>query len=166
MPDNVVLRADVFVTGREVLSSGWVDIRAGRIFDVGAGTPPGRALDLGPRIVVPGFVDMHAHGGGGHSYGSTSREDVVGAVLYHRNHHTDREPGHRRSARTPSTGADAQGPRRRPHDSRHPSRGSVVEQAPSGAHAKQHLRDPRLSEVTKLLQAGGGGIRRHHAPPS
>jgi N-acetylglucosamine-6-phosphate deacetylase len=52
-----------------MLDRGWVRVEGGRIAEVGAGPPPAQreSVELGGRHVVPGFVDLHVHGGGGHS---------------------------------------------------------------------------------------------------
>jgi 5-methylthioadenosine/S-adenosylhomocysteine deaminase len=49
---------------RDVLTDGYVSIRDGAITEVGPGTPAtagGRTWDLRGRIVLPGFVNTHAH---------------------------------------------------------------------------------------------------------
>jgi len=58
------------LTPDEELASPTVVIRDGRIEAVGAGlTPPAGAqtFDLGGLTLVPGFIDIHVHGGGGFS---------------------------------------------------------------------------------------------------
>lgn len=41
----------------------WMSLEDGRITAVGSGPPPpaARTLDLGGAVVLPGFIDMHAH---------------------------------------------------------------------------------------------------------
>jgi N-acetylglucosamine-6-phosphate deacetylase len=51
-----------------VLEPGWLHIDGERIAAVGGGAPPGEAAALDGRRIVPGFVDVHVHGGGGASY--------------------------------------------------------------------------------------------------
>ena len=65
----MLITADTIATGREILRPGWIEIQRGRIAALGSGDPP-RPLTpadhaLGGVTVVPGFVDMHVHGGGG-----------------------------------------------------------------------------------------------------
>jgi len=58
------------LTPDEELAGATVVVRDGRIEAVGVGlTPPtgAREFDLGGLILVPGFVDIHVHGGGGFS---------------------------------------------------------------------------------------------------
>jgi N-acetylglucosamine-6-phosphate deacetylase len=54
------------VTPRGVLDPGWVSVANGRIADVGTGTAPvGARVDLRGAFLLPGFVDLHVHGGAG-----------------------------------------------------------------------------------------------------
>ena len=64
----MLLTAATVIAHEELSQPGWIQIDRGRVTAVGAGAPP-RSLnpDLGDlefgEIVVPGFVDMHSHGG-------------------------------------------------------------------------------------------------------
>src|ERR1700754_1268846 len=55
-----------------------------------AGAAPADAdsLDLAGHWIVPGFVDMHNHGGGGASFTNGTVEDVLKGVRTHREHGT------------------------------------------------------------------------------
>ena len=78
------------VTPTGVLDPGWIDIEGPRIVGVGGGDPPRRgSTDMAGATVLPGFVDLHVHGGGGHDSAS-SRDDAEGAVAFHRRHGTTR----------------------------------------------------------------------------
>ena len=64
---------------------GWVETSAGRIVDCGSGLPPRQAdVDMPDALVVPGFVDIHVHGGGGASYIDGNDADTLRAVMFHR----------------------------------------------------------------------------------
>jgi N-acetylglucosamine-6-phosphate deacetylase len=71
------------VTPAGTLSPGWVDIRDGRIAAVGRGTPPERGADLGGAWVLPGFIDVHVHGGGGHNFAASPGE-LSDGLAFHR----------------------------------------------------------------------------------
>jgi N-acetylglucosamine-6-phosphate deacetylase len=80
------------VTPGGVLSPGWIRLAGGLIVAVGAGDPPEphpaglSVADLGGRWVLPGFVDMHVHGGGGTSFTEGSADDARHAAEFHRRH--------------------------------------------------------------------------------
>lgn len=44
-----------------VCEDGWLRVAGGRIVSLGAGRPPGAAIDLGDAIVLPGLVNAHTH---------------------------------------------------------------------------------------------------------
>ena len=61
---TVLAGARVVTPGR-ILDPGWVEIEHGRITFVGAGAPPRADVDLDGGWLLPGFIDVHVHGGGG-----------------------------------------------------------------------------------------------------
>lgn len=76
------------VTRAAVHDPGWIETHDGVIVAVGAGSPPEPAdHDLGGAWVLPGFVDLHVHGGGGHDV-ARSPDDMAAAVEFHRAHGT------------------------------------------------------------------------------
>jgi N-acetylglucosamine-6-phosphate deacetylase len=70
-----------------VLDFGWVEIEEGRIVAVRTGPTPDGAADLGGGWLLPGFVDLHVHGGGGHDV-TASQEAMEGAARFHLTHGT------------------------------------------------------------------------------
>lgn len=76
------------VTETEVLDGGWLSLEGSIITDLGSGTAPAAAVDLGGRWVLPGFVDLHVHGGGGHSMLAGDHDAVSRAVAFHQRHGT------------------------------------------------------------------------------
>jgi N-acetylglucosamine-6-phosphate deacetylase len=87
-----LVTADVLVTGDEVLRPGWVEVTDGTVTALGAGEPPRPTADgdlvLGAATVVPGFVDMHVHGGGGGAFPVATDEETATAVAMHAAHGT------------------------------------------------------------------------------
>src|SRR5438105_565959 len=82
-----VLAADRVLGPDELHSPGWVAVEQDRIVEVGAGVPSYADERLGPVTLVPGFVDLHCHGGGGRSF-SDGVEGAREALLTHRRHGT------------------------------------------------------------------------------
>ncbi len=63
---------------RDRILEGTVVVEDGRIVDVRRAPPPEGAerIDLGGRYLAPGFIDIHVHGGGGHSLMTDDPEEV------------------------------------------------------------------------------------------
>ena len=77
------------VQGDQVVEGGWVRWEGERIAEVGRGhLPVDRHRSAGGRLVVPGFVDIHVHGGGGGSFTTGSAEDGAAVACFHRWHGT------------------------------------------------------------------------------
>ena len=88
------------VTPEGVLSPGWIRVTGTRIDAIGPGqAPPDRkadrkagrdaglaAIDLDGHWVLPGFVDIHVHGGGGTSFTEGASDDARNAAEFHRRH--------------------------------------------------------------------------------
>ena len=56
------VRARWLMTGADsVLDNGWCVADAGRVVDVGYGTPPSGCRDLGDVVLLPGLVNAHTH---------------------------------------------------------------------------------------------------------
>ncbi|MGN6597886.1 MAG: N-acetylglucosamine-6-phosphate deacetylase, partial [Actinomycetes bacterium] len=67
-PLDAVVTAPRLITAAGELTNGWVAIAGDRIAAVGSGVPPAAAdVTSGGTgsVLVPGFVDVHCHGGGG-----------------------------------------------------------------------------------------------------
>jgi N-acetylglucosamine-6-phosphate deacetylase len=89
---RVVLCGARVVTPAATRWPGWVEVRGGEIATVGDGRPrPGdrvATLDLGGAWLVPGFVDLHVHGGGGAWLSSTDTGEIARAAGFHLRHGT------------------------------------------------------------------------------
>ncbi|NHN57196.1 N-acetylglucosamine-6-phosphate deacetylase [Calidifontibacter sp. DB0510] len=79
------------VTPAGVLDGGTVETDGGRITAVDPGPADRRLddLDVDGSWVLPGFIDLHVHGGGGHDMGA-SADDLRAAVAFHQAHGTTR----------------------------------------------------------------------------
>ena len=78
MEPGTVLRADRVITPDRELSPAWVAVEDGKISDCGEGGGPagGESHDLAGLTLVPGFVDLHVHGGGGFSFDTGRVDDL------------------------------------------------------------------------------------------
>jgi N-acetylglucosamine-6-phosphate deacetylase len=78
----VLLRAARVLTPERELADGFVVLDGGRITEVGSGPRAfrGPVSDLGDRLIVPGFIDLHVHGGGGSQVDGEHPDEVAGAV--------------------------------------------------------------------------------------
>ena len=78
------------VTPGGVLNPGWIRTAGSVIDAVGPGEPAEHessglaSADLGGQWVLPGFVDMHVHGGGGTSFTEGTAGDARHAAGFHR----------------------------------------------------------------------------------
>ncbi len=97
-PSRRLLVGGRVVTPQGVLSPGWIRLAGHLIEAVGSGPPPGpgswpeaggpSVTELRGAWVLPGFVDMHVHGGGGTSFCDGSSDDARRTVAFHRRHGT------------------------------------------------------------------------------
>lgn len=86
---RTVLQGGHVVTPDGILEPGWVAIEGDRVVQLGQGAAPAGAVVLADDWLVPGFIDIHVHGGGGHNaMGPPS--GIAGAMAFHRRHGTTR----------------------------------------------------------------------------
>jgi N-acetylglucosamine-6-phosphate deacetylase len=86
----VRLRSERVVTPAGVLS-GEVTVAGGRIVAVdgaGATVSDTELVDLGDRWLVPGFIDLHVHGGGGAQCNTADPDEVAAVARFHARHGT------------------------------------------------------------------------------
>jgi N-acetylglucosamine-6-phosphate deacetylase len=86
---GVITAAERVVTPHGVISPGWLATEGGRIAALGQGEPPAAATHRA-RWALPGFVDMHVHGGGGASFTEGGPDEARTAAAFHRAHGTTR----------------------------------------------------------------------------
>jgi N-acetylglucosamine-6-phosphate deacetylase len=80
--------ADHLVTPDGLLTPGWLLVDGGRIAELGAGPPPPPGPVRHGHWVLPGFVDLHVHGGGGGSFTDGDAGSARRAAAFHRAHGT------------------------------------------------------------------------------
>jgi N-acetylglucosamine-6-phosphate deacetylase len=146
-----------------VCRPGWVETGGGQIHACGVGSPPRPAdVDIPDALVVPGFVEMHAHGGYGASYTDGDTADILRAATFHRRHGTTTTLASLVTAPPAellaAVGVLAESVRAGTVAGIH-LEGPWLSAARCGAHAPGQLRDPEPAEIDALLTAGSGAIR-------
>ena len=152
----------VLAGARVVLPTGTVD--DGRVIVDGAriadtAPPQAETVDLAGHWVVPGFVDIHNHGGGGASFAGGTAEEILAGVETHRRHGTttvvasavtgdlDFLARHAGMLAELAQQGDIVGIH---------FEGPFISPCRKGAHDEQLLRDPDPAEVRKLVDAAHG----------
>jgi N-acetylglucosamine-6-phosphate deacetylase len=123
---------------------------------------PGAAYDLGGRYVVPGFVDMHVHGGAGASYQLGRPDEVRRAAAFHLAHGTTTTmaslvtgaPDEMAGAVASLADLAAEGLIAGVH-----LEGPYLARDRCGAHDPALLRAPDLAEFRDLVRLGRGHVR-------
>ncbi|MFI5959400.1 N-acetylglucosamine-6-phosphate deacetylase [Cryptosporangium sp. NPDC051539] len=89
-PDVIAYTGGRIVTPSAVLDPGWLTVDGSRIVAIGRGTPPPhrQTVDLDGGWLLPGFVDLHMHGGGGAQITTDDPDEIRRAVAFHRAHGT------------------------------------------------------------------------------
>ncbi|MGH3739580.1 MAG: N-acetylglucosamine-6-phosphate deacetylase [Micromonosporaceae bacterium] len=147
-----VVTADGVVAG-EVVVDGW------RIVAV-AGTPAD--AEATGDWIVPGFVDIHVHGGGGASYTTGDPEAARRAAGFHLSHGTTSTlasfvtapPEQLLAATAALAPLVTEGVLAGLH-----YEGPYLSQARCGAQNPAYLRPPSIEELTRLVDAGAGAVR-------
>jgi N-acetylglucosamine-6-phosphate deacetylase len=143
------------------LTDGVVTVEDGVVASVAAADAPG-ASGAPETVILPGLLDIHCHGGGGHSFATTDAAEALAAAAYH--------------AAAGTTGVIASLVSAAPEDLLRQVRtlaplaaagqllgihleGPFLAPARRGAHAPWLLRDPDQALVADLLEAAGGAIK-------
>jgi N-acetylglucosamine-6-phosphate deacetylase len=120
----------------------------------------GGGLDAG--WIVPGFVDMHTHGGGGHTFTTADPDSARAAAAFHLRHGT-----------TSLLASLVSGPFEQMLAALHAYRPLVAEGVLAGVHYEgpylsharcgaqnpEFLRDPSIEELTELIEVADGALR-------
>jgi N-acetylglucosamine-6-phosphate deacetylase len=155
LPTGIVDDGRVVVEGVRITAASGADARPA--------TGPGTAtVDLSGHWLVPGFVDLHNHGGGGASFTSGSVEDVLTGIRTHREHGTTTLVASTVTEETDQLAQRAgllselaeQGDLAGIH-----FEGPFISPCRKGAHSAALLRDPDPAEVRKLVDAARGQAR-------
>ncbi|MFF2727623.1 N-acetylglucosamine-6-phosphate deacetylase [Streptomyces sp. NPDC058008] len=158
--DSTVLAGARVVLPTGTVENGRVIVEGTRI--AGSTSEDTRTVDLSGHWVVPGFVDIHNHGGGGASFATGTAEDVLAGARAHRAHGTTTVVASTVTGEMDFLARQAgmlselveQGELAGIH-----FEGPFISPCRKGAHSEELLRDPDPSEVRKLLEAARGTAR-------
>jgi N-acetylglucosamine-6-phosphate deacetylase len=156
---------------RGELADAWVLLDGDTISATGSGKGAPDAdetVDLQGATVVPGFLDLHGHGGGGHAYDDGGSE-LAAALASHRAHGTTRalislvanplaELRERLAEIADLTASD-------PLVLGAHLEGPYLATARRGAHNADYLRTPDAEDVDRLVAASRGTLRQMTLAP-
>ncbi|MGW8600211.1 N-acetylglucosamine-6-phosphate deacetylase [Streptomyces sp. NPDC055893] len=157
MADHQVLAGAHVVLPTGIVENGRVIVEGDRIVGSTAENTP--ALDLTGHWLVPGFVDMHNHGGGGASFTSGSVDEVLKGVHTHRLHGTTTVVASFVTGEmdflTQRAGLLSELAEQGEIAGLH-FEGPFISPCRKGAHDETLLRDPDPADVRKLIDAARG----------
>ncbi|RKT16433.1 N-acetylglucosamine-6-phosphate deacetylase [Streptomyces sp. 1114.5] len=156
--DRTVLAGARLVLPGGVVEGDRLAIEGTRIAALGGDTEPGD-LDLTGHTVVPGFVDLHVHGGGGASYASGLAEEALHAARTHLHHGTTTTIASTVTGEIDDIARQAAVLSELVEDGTLAGihfEGPFISHNRCGAHRPDLLRDPDPALVRKLLDAARG----------
>ena len=164
----IVLANARVATLRRVLDPGWLVVDGPRIAAVGTGDPPpadGEVHDVARQYVLPGFIDLHMHGGGGAQITTDDPDEILTAVAFHRRHGTTRtlaslvtDQLDKMAAAVRTIAAIIHGTPDDPIAGVH-LEGPFLNPSKRGSHHSEYLLAPSVPALRHLLEAGDGTVR-------
>ena len=168
---SLVVHGARLVSGGSITEDAWVRFDDGQVTALGAGTdwtPADRVVDAAETagagaLLVPGFVDIHGHGGGGAAF-DDGADAIRTARAVHRAHGTTRAVVSLVTATLDElaerAAAIADLMEEEPDLLGSHLEGPFLDPGHKGAHSPDLLREPEAADVERLLAAGRGTIRQ------
>lgn len=92
MAEKLLFHGGRVVTAAEAWERGWLLVDGNRIALLGPGDPPrlgaDRTIDASGLTLLPGFIDVHAHGAAGHEAMDATPDALQGMARYYAQHGT------------------------------------------------------------------------------
>ncbi len=169
---SLLLRNAHLVLPGAIVEGGWVCVEDGLITALSADPqsalrvpevgPETEVRDLEGRHLLPGFVDMHVHGGGGAAFSSGQADQALVAAKFHLSHGTTTiiastvtdELSALEHHLGELSGLVQDGVLAGLH-----LEGPFISKSRCGAHDPALLRAPARADIERLLRAGAGGVR-------
>ena len=157
----MIISAATVLIDQELQKEVWLEIEDGVIRSINSGTAPEYDFRY-DGILIPGFVDIHCHGGGSKYFASLTDAEIAQVIATHRDGGT--VAGLASLVTEPIPNLISQIKRLVPFAERGEIAGIHLEgpylsHARCGAHDPNLLRTPTIAEVQTLLDAGQGFIK-------
>ena len=155
----IITAANAVIEG-EARGDVWIDIRDGLIHEIGDG-PHSSAERKFSGTLIPGFIDIHCHGGGGFYFSNPHPDLIAIAINIHRQAGTTTQYASLVTADLDQLKAQIEAliPFVRSGDlAGIHLEGPYLSRAKCGAHAPELLRAPHLEEIKTLVTWGQGTI--------
>src|SRR5690554_1146811 len=143
----------------------WMLVDGDTITQTGQGTPPAAdaRIDVAGSWLVPGFIDLHCHGGGGHAF-DDGDDEIPAALATHRAHGTTRSVislvANPAARLRESLEVIADLVEDDPLVLGSHLEGPYLAQERRGAHSPEHLKTPDPYEIDGMLAASRGTLRQ------
>lgn len=165
--------------GRSEIARGWLEVEEAEVLAVAPGPPPPdrTVVDVGEGLIAPGFVDLHVHGGAGHTLSGATpavvAEELEAIAAFHATHGTTalvattvtEGPARLLAAaagvalvRRRTGSAPAEAARRAEVLGLH-LEGPWLAPSRAGAQTPEDLRRPSVAEFDELMAAAEGALR-------
>jgi N-acetylglucosamine-6-phosphate deacetylase len=157
----VIIQAKQAVVDGSLVSDLWIEVSNGIITSVNSGSheKPDKLVD---GVLIPGFIDIHCHGGGGHYFSAVSPDAIAVAIDAHKKTGTTSLVASLVTENIADLKAQIQ--RLVPFYTRGEIvgihlEGPFLSHARCGAHEPSLLIDPTVPLLQELIEVGQGSIK-------